>query len=376
MFISSSSLDVLVLVNYFLIIYSVAIAITYASYKYDKYTTLNTYDCSKCIQWFQPKKVVTIVRGVPGIGKDYYVEFIEEVNDMQVYGVCNDDTYFMQNNIDFSMKEQKKAKEYTVELFLKYIEKGVNRIYVTNINQKIDDYQHFIYLATLHNYEVDVVTIDCYDKEHLEYFKTRSSNNITDTYLNNIYTHWEKDERERTIEPYVKYFMGDSLPKRVRKNVDLDLYWEEDSDEEYCDEEYIDEEYSDDEYSDEEYGDEEYSDEEYDDELDEETEKILDPDYNPESDSDEDSEDEYGQDGLIIPINRGIICNTMESYRLSFLQCMTKHTKKYNIIEYVSDQIIYDHVQRCMYIKKTANTLYYFLNNKIVYSEMAELHHI
>ena len=55
---------------------------------------------------------------------------------------------------------------------------------------------------------------------------------------------------------------------------------------------------------------------------------------------------------------------------------MTKHTKKYNIIEYVSDQIIYDHVQRCMYIKKTANTLYYFLNNKIVYSEMAELHHI
>jgi predicted kinase len=372
MFIGPNELGILVLFNYFLIIYG--LALTIMSYSYVGPVSRGGRVSP---QWFQSKKILTIVRGVPGIGKDYYVEFKEEkINDMQVYGVCNDDTYFMQNNIDFSMKKQKKAKEYTVELFLKYIEKGVNRIYVTNINQKIDDYQHFIYLATLHNYEVDVVTIDCYDKEHLEYFKTRSSNNITDTYLNNIYTHWEKDERERTIEPYVKYFMGDSLPKRVRKNVDLDLYWEEDSDEEYCDEEYIDEEYSDDEYGDEEYGDEEYGDEEYDDELDEETEKILDPDYNPESDSDEDSEDEYGQDGLIIPINRGIICNTLESYRLSFLQCMTKHTKKYNIIEYVSDQIIYDHVQRCMYIKKTANTLYYFLNNKIVYSEMAELHHI
>ena len=334
MFIAPSDLGLLVLINYFFIIYSLAIAITCSSYKYNDYTILNTTDCSKCIQWFQPKKVVTIVRGVPGIGKDYYVEFIEEVNDMQVYGVCNDDTYFMQNNIDFSMKEQKKAKEYTVELFLKYIEKGVNRIYVTNINQKIDDYQHFITLATLHNYEVEIVSIDCYDTEHLEYFKTRSSNNITDTYLNNIYTHWEKDERERTIEPYVKYFMGDSLPKRVRKNIDLDLYWED-----------IDEE------------------------IDEEKEKILDPDYDPDSDSDEDSEDEEEQDGFIIP-------NTLESYRLPFLQCMTKHTKKNSIIEYVSEQTIYDHVQRCMYIKKQYDILYYFLNNKIIYSETADLHHI
>ena len=357
MFIGPNELGILVLFNYFLIIYG--LALTIMSYSYVGPVSRGGRVSP---QWFQSKKILTIVRGVPGIGKDYYVEFKEEkINDMQVYGVCNDDTYFMQNNIDFSMKKQKKAKEYTVELFLKYIEKGVNRIYVTNINQKIDDYQHFITLATLHNYEVEIVSIDCYDTEHLEYFKTRSSNNITDTYLNNIYTHWEKDERERTIEPYVKYFMGDSLPKRVRKNVDLDLYWEEDIDEEYFDEEYIDEE---------------YSDEEYDDELDEETEKILDPDYNPESDSDEDSEDEYGQDGLIIPINRGIICNTLESYRLSFLQCMTKHTKKNSIIEYVSEQTIYDHVQRCMYIKKQYDILYYFLNNKIIYSETDDLHHI
>jgi len=354
MFIVPSDLGLLVLINYFLIIYSLAIAITYSSYKYNDYTILNTPDCSKCIQWAQPKKVVTIVRGVPGIGKDYYVEFIEEVNDMQVYGVCNDDAYFIQNNRDFSMKEQKKAKEYTIELFLKYIENGVNRIYVTNINQKLEDYQHFITLAALHNYEVDIVTIDCYDQEHLEYFKTRSSNNITDTYLNNIYTHWEKDERERMIEPYVTYFMGDSLPKRVRKNIDLDSYWEEDISKE--------EDYS---------GEEEYSEE-----TDEEKERVVDPDYNPDSDSDEDSGDEYEQDGIITPINTNIICNTLDSYRLSFLQCMTKQTKKNSIIEYVTEQTIYDNVQRCMYIKKKNNTLYYFLNNKIVYTETADSNHI
>lgn len=274
-----------------------------------------------------PKKVVTIIRGVPGIGKDTYVDFIEnKINDMQLHSICNDDIYFIDNNINFSMKELLNAKRHTLSLFLQYISQNINRIYITNISPKIEDYQYFINIAKQYNYKVNIVSIDCYDNEHLHYFKTRSSNSITDIHVESIYSNWEKDDNEYIIEPYIKYFMGDCLPKKNHKDIDFKKYFEDDKNSD-----------------------------------DEEQERLDDPDYNPDSDSDvEESDDE-------IPINYN------HKHCLQNLCVNNKHNN-YKIIDYISDTTVLKNMKTNLHIRinKINNRINYYINNNSIYSKQYE----
>ena len=205
--------------------YDIIILCMYATAIYTCMTLLFAHNITKI--YLRSLKEITIVRGVPGSGKDFYVDYIEkQKNDMEVYSICNDDMYFIQNNEQFSIRKAEAARAYTLQLLLHSIQQGVNRIYITNIHSTIKEYEHFITLAHLHHYKVNIITIDCYDQEYLKYFATRSKQNISDVHLQNMFRKWEQDPRETIIEPYVEYTLGDSLPKQIHTPIDLDMYYD------------------------------------------------------------------------------------------------------------------------------------------------------
>ena len=161
------------------------------------------------------KKILTIVRGVPGIGKDTFVSYIEHTkNDMEIFSICNDDMFFSDNKKKFSIKDVDQSKKYTLQLFLEYIRQGVNRIYITNTNQSIIDYEHYISIARTYNYTINIVQIDCCDEEHLKFFHDRSKHSFSDKHLANVYNTWEEDSREHHMFPFIRLSQGDPLPKR------------------------------------------------------------------------------------------------------------------------------------------------------------------
>jgi predicted kinase len=205
--------------------YDIIFLCMYATAIYTCMTLLFAHNIARL--YLDGLKEITIVRGVPGSGKDFYVDYIEkQKNDMEVYSICNDDMYFIQNDEPFSIRKAEAARAYTLQLLLHSIQQGVNRIYITNIHSTIKEYEHFITLARVHHYKVNIITIDCYDQEYLKYFATRSKHTISDNHLQNMFTKWESDPRERIIEPYVEYTLGDSLPKQTHTPIDLDMYYD------------------------------------------------------------------------------------------------------------------------------------------------------
>ena len=254
------TIDSIILMYYVIMLYSLAFI----------FFSHTTY-----IKYKNNAKIVTIVRGVPGIGKDSYVDYIENTkNDMEVFSICNDDMYFIQENKDFSIRRLNDARKYTLEIFLEYINQGVSRIYITNINHSSEEYENYIKLARLHNYTINIVSIDCYNEEYLKYFASRSKHAISNKHLDTIYNNWEEDSRETKIDPYIPSFPGDSLPKIKTNECNLDEYFtkiddsfkrtEESAEEESSEEESAGEESEEEESSGEESEEEESSGEESD----------------------------------------------------------------------------------------------------------------
>ena len=207
--------------------YELVSLVNYMVFIYAVMATIFVYNISK--YYINRLKTVTIIRGVPGIGKDTLVDYIEKnKNDMEVFSICNDDKYFIDNNTEFSIKKLEDAKNYSMRSFIECIKQGVNRIYITNINSSIKDYENYISLARIHNYKVNIITIESYNKEHTTYFAKRSKHNISEKHLQSLTDNWENDPREETIDPYIPCLPGDTLPQNKKSlrilNKELDDY--------------------------------------------------------------------------------------------------------------------------------------------------------
>ena len=316
-----------------------SLLIYYVIFIYTVMGTILTISLSQ--RYLNKSKVITIVRGVPGIGKDTYVEYVEHnKNDMEIYSICNDDMFFIHTNKSFSIKDMADARKYTLQLFIEYIRQGVNRIYVTNINNSIKDYEHFIRLGRLHNYKINIVQIDCYNDEYLEYFNSRSKHNISDAHLYSMYNNWDTDMRESIIEPYIGNLPGDVLPIKKNLNIDLEEYYlngGNDTDKKIDSD--ADSEYSPDSDSDSE------SDSDSDSESDSDSASDLDIQYNIEINNNE--------------YNKIVTRSHSRSLTKSFVDTTT--SEGYEIIYHISNKDIINNNKRFFYVKILDNVLTSYL---------------
>ena len=95
------------------------------------------------------EKKVTIVRGVPGVGKDTYVLTKEEGKKDNFTVVCSDDFFVKDGKYEFNRKELSQAEAYCLEQYQLHLSLGVPRIYITNVNNKKWMYSNYIRLASL-----------------------------------------------------------------------------------------------------------------------------------------------------------------------------------------------------------------------------------
>jgi len=180
-----------------------------------------------------PREVI-IVRGVPGVGKDRFVRYLEDGND-EAYSVLSTDDYFMENDkFVFDRTLVNNADAYCFSQFHTNLQFLVPKIYVTNVNNKLWMYSNYVKLARSYGYKVRVVEIICRNEDELKYFNSRSRHNVPMTYSKKVFSEWENDQIAQYYEPFFGNekgsLSGDCLPfpKVTKDQLDkeLDDYFE------------------------------------------------------------------------------------------------------------------------------------------------------
>lgn len=97
------------------------------------------------------KKVVYIIRGIPGCGKSLLAESLAET-------VCENDEFFTNGNkYLFAPDAIQLAIAHCLNKFKEAIEDGIERIAVANVFPDSDSYQTYIKIARAHGYRVFVL---------------------------------------------------------------------------------------------------------------------------------------------------------------------------------------------------------------------------
>ena len=173
------------------------------------------------------EKEVIIVRGVPGVGKDSYV-YNKEKNTNNIFTIISNDQFFTKNDTyTFSNQDITRSDSDCLNKYLNNLVLGVNKIYITNVNNKRWMYENYIKLANINNYKVSIIELYCNDYDELKFFNKRSLHNVPLKYSKNVFKTWQKDINSKCIQPYFGSFdqilQGDSLPYPIKTKKQLDL---------------------------------------------------------------------------------------------------------------------------------------------------------
>lgn len=102
------------------------------------------------------KKTLFIMRGCPGSGKSTYV------NRSLTSNVCSADDYFVNHNgvYVFDAEKLRQAHAYCQSLCLYFMKQDVAYIAIDNTNTRPKEMDHYMSLATLYGYEVQIIRMD------------------------------------------------------------------------------------------------------------------------------------------------------------------------------------------------------------------------
>ena len=162
---------------------------------------------------FSGKKTVTIIRGVPGVGKKHYVYDQEKYRE-GLFGICNWNDYFKDEdgNHTFNGSMITKAENYSKMAFLDYITKEVDRIYVIAYFNEVWNYSEYEKIADMNGYNIKIVELKCQDIDHLRHFNKRCNHKVPMVKSKKVFQNWEVDPDSVFQEPYIENFPGDCIP--------------------------------------------------------------------------------------------------------------------------------------------------------------------
>lgn len=157
--------------------------------------------------------VVTIIRGVPGSGKNKLVEWYESGLD-QNYAIVDWSDFFLNEDIyNFKSQDLPRAEIWAYNQYIDYLTNRVKRIYVVGYFPEVYSYEHYTYLAEKLGYSYEIVELYCPDTECLQYFNKRSIHNVPYQKSLKIYNSWETDSRSYIQYPYINGIEGYDVPK-------------------------------------------------------------------------------------------------------------------------------------------------------------------
>lgn len=159
-------------------------------------------------------KTVTIVRGVPGIGKFNFVVWQEyESEEASEFKICSWQDYFGKGaSYKYNPRLVKEVENKSLNDFIQYMIKGIRRIYILSTFEKVWQYRVYVELARLFGYNCRIVELECRDMRDLKYFQMRSKHNVPYDKAVRIFNEWEVDDDAVLCEPYKDDCVGDSIP--------------------------------------------------------------------------------------------------------------------------------------------------------------------
>jgi predicted kinase len=140
-------------------------------------------------------KKVLALRGLPGSGKNYYIEnVIEKEFDFLEYRIVSADGYFIRPDgiYDWNPRLLWNAHQYCFINFEEAIEKGTPLIILNNTNIKKSYYQHYIELAKVFDYEIEEIVIGEFTEEAAQLYASRNVHNVPYSTIKKMMEEFEK----------------------------------------------------------------------------------------------------------------------------------------------------------------------------------------
>jgi predicted kinase len=122
-------------------------------------------------------KKVLVLRGLPGSGKNYYIDNFIEAED---FVVCSADDYFVRPDgvYDWNPRLLKNAHQWCYINFQKELERGTPLIILNNTNIKKLRYSPYINRATSYDYEIEEIIIGEFTEEAAQLYASRNVHNV------------------------------------------------------------------------------------------------------------------------------------------------------------------------------------------------------
>lgn len=176
------------------------------------------------------RKVVYILRGLPGSGKTKWVQnALIDRNIKGSYEIISSNYFFMKkdnrNTFKLNPSEVPMSHSSCLNDYIQNLIAKTDTIFFNNINSQKWEYQNYISLAKIFNYDVEIIELGCDDINHVEYYKDRSKIEVPLKVCKGLYNKWEYDSRSEIIPAYIENFPGDSFPypKKTKKELDNEL---------------------------------------------------------------------------------------------------------------------------------------------------------
>ena len=143
------------------------------------------------------KKTVKIIRGISGVGKSTYVmmnEVVAKAEERRI--VCSADDYFVneQGQYEFDGRKLPLAHQWCWGKFIDAIGEGRN-IIVDNTNTQPWEYENYIKLAKLFDYEVEIIHITPKGLTNEELAK-RNTHGVPLESIEQMRSRWVDDTRQ------------------------------------------------------------------------------------------------------------------------------------------------------------------------------------
>lgn len=169
------------------------------------------------------EKICTIVRGVPGIGKDHYV-YTQESKQDGIFTICSIDNYFYKNTgkYEFLRGDIGRAERECIKEFVKALVGEIPRIYITSIYCKKWEYEIYSDIAKWYGYQIKIVELECFSEDHLKLYNKRSLHNYPMALSKKLFKDWEYSAKGLYLEPYNGDLPGDCLPFPTKTTAELD----------------------------------------------------------------------------------------------------------------------------------------------------------
>lgn len=159
-------------------------------------------------------RTLTVVRGVPGVGKRHYV-YDQERNKDGRFAICDWNDFYRDEdgNHTFDGSQISRAEHHSRMRFMDFLDRDVERIYVLGYFNETWTYSDYVRLAEMNGYDVKVVELKCLDVDHLRHFNKRSQHKVPFSKSKKCFDNWEVDPDSVYQEPYLESFPGDCIPK-------------------------------------------------------------------------------------------------------------------------------------------------------------------